>query len=193
MDILGIFHMFRNEAEGISRWARSEHLLQTELDRWRRTLADLRKDTHNIVRNVNRFVDAICTSGASSGIRAIALDIEHQGTKIVDILENCQADLRADIDLLESRRGIAQAEGVNRLTELAFIYIPLTFVSSLFSMQIHELERGVPLSTFIYACIVATTTSYSLRLLIRSRSFANARRKVGSNIREYFDRVRWRQ
>ena len=44
--------------------------------------------------------------------------------------------LHAAISLIESIRGIAEAEGVSKLTELAFIFIPLSFSASFFSMPI---------------------------------------------------------
>ena len=48
------------------------------------------------------------------------------------------------MSLLESKRDIEEAEGVSRLTELAFFFIPTTFAASLFSMQVWELEESPP-------------------------------------------------
>ncbi|KAF2112533.1 hypothetical protein BDV96DRAFT_579863 [Lophiotrema nucula] len=89
------------------------------------------------------------------------------------------------MSLLESKRSIKEAESVTRLTELAFIFIPLTFVSSLFSMQIQELSNGVPLRTFIIAAVVAIFVLYGTRIWIRSHIFAIFRSKLMSRARSW--------
>ncbi|KAF1963570.1 hypothetical protein CC80DRAFT_9077 [Byssothecium circinans] len=89
------------------------------------------------------------------------------------------------MSLLESRRGIAQAEGVTRLTELAFIFIPLSFVASTFSMQIHELEPRVPLADFIIVSVVTTLVIYSVRVLVSTGPFKRAKRAVMAKARKY--------
>jgi Mg2+ and Co2+ transporter CorA len=44
--------------------------------------------------------------------------------------------LMASMSIAESERAIVQGTAVARLTELAFIFIPLNFACSFFSMQI---------------------------------------------------------
>ena len=45
--------------------------------------------------------------------------------------------LMSTMSILESERAIAQAEVVMRLTDLAFFFIPLAFVASVFGMNIN--------------------------------------------------------
>ncbi|KAI9670067.1 MAG: hypothetical protein M1817_004547 [Caeruleum heppii] len=49
--------------------------------------------------------------------------------------------LVSSAQLAESQKGIAQARQVHSLTRLAFFFIPMTFVASVFSMSVAELQR----------------------------------------------------
>jgi Mg2+ and Co2+ transporter CorA len=44
--------------------------------------------------------------------------------------------LMSTMSIVESQRAIAQAEVVSKLTQLAFFFIPLTFIGTLFGMNI---------------------------------------------------------
>ena len=50
----------------------------------------------------------------------------------------------------ESREAMAQAEGVAKLTRLAFIFIPLSLVTSVFGMNFTELNTGSELSIWVF-------------------------------------------
>ena len=92
--------------------------------------------------------------------------------------------LMANMSIAESQRGIAEAESVTKLTELAFFFIPLTFSASLFSMQIKEISAAtLSVTAFLAVAIVITACSYALRLFIRSESFTEFRRYCASEIR----------
>ena len=51
-------------------------------------------------------------------------------------------DLRASISISESRKSMVQAERLGRLTFLAFIFVPLSFTTSFFGMNVIQLEHG---------------------------------------------------
>jgi Mg2+ and Co2+ transporter CorA len=70
---------------------------------------------------------------------------------------------------VDSRRSITEAECVSKLTELAFVFIPLSFVASLFSMQVHELDGGVPLYQFAPVAISVVVVAYIVRLASEAR------------------------
>lgn len=77
--------------------------------------------------------------------------------------------LLTTMSLVESKRGIAEAESVTRLTELAFFFIPLTFSATVFSMQVKELNASVtPISTFIILAASITIGSYAQRLAMHN-------------------------
>jgi hypothetical protein len=107
--------------------------------------------------------------------------------KIHSTADACKAlehSLRAELSLLESKRGIEEAESVSRLTELAFIFIPITFAASLFSMQVQELaDTPPPAYAFVITAIVAVTVSYGLRLVQRSALVNNLIRTTANQIR----------
>jgi hypothetical protein len=56
--------------------------------------------------------------------------------------------LVSSVRLLESRKGIDQARQVHSLTRLAFLFIPMGFVASLFSMNVSELKTNPPIWLF---------------------------------------------
>lgn len=86
----------------------------------------------------------------------------------MDLIDRSSQSLLAEMQIADSRRGIAEAESVSKLTELAFVFIPLSFVASLFSMQIHELDGGVPVYQFALVAIAIVIAAYAVRLSIRS-------------------------
>lgn len=53
-----------------------------------------------------------------------------------DRTERSFSALMSSIAIVESQRAISQAESISRLTELAFLFIPLGFATSTFGMQI---------------------------------------------------------
>ncbi|KAB5584717.1 hypothetical protein GE09DRAFT_1067956 [Coniochaeta sp. 2T2.1] len=56
----------------------------------------------------------------------------------------------------ESQKAIAQAEGVAKLTTLAFFFVPLSFTTSIFGMNF-ELSDGNHLSMWVW-CLTAAGT-----------------------------------
>jgi hypothetical protein len=65
--------------------------------------------------------------------------------------------------LAESRKSIEMTDGVKVLTQLAFIFIPLTFSATIFGINVREFGTGdLPISAFIVAAIVVTASSMLL-------------------------------
>lgn len=65
--------------------------------------------------------------------------------------------LMSSMSVLEARRSIEQAERAQRLTLLAFIYIPLSFVTGVFGMNVKEIN-GSPLSLSVFFAVLAIAT-----------------------------------
>ena len=78
--------------------------------------------------------------------------------------------------LLDSSRSIAEARMVAKLTELAFAFIPLTFACSIFSMQVTELQNGVPFWTFLVTAVGMGMITYVVRLVLQSNTLSKLRR-----------------
>ncbi|KAF1815828.1 hypothetical protein P152DRAFT_479691 [Eremomyces bilateralis CBS 781.70] len=94
--------------------------------------------------------------------------------------------LRVELDILERRRSIEQAESVAKLTELAFIFIPLTYAASLFSMQIREVQDSTPtLSIFVGVSLGLLCTAYVVRLSLRSKITLSVLDRFVKNVRGF--------
>lgn len=83
-------------------------------------------------------------------------DVLEDGYRLeLEMRERIQVHVAA-MSLEESRKGIQQANSVGRLTQLAFLFIPLTFTTGVFGMNIESLKDGAPLWKF---WVTATTIS----------------------------------
>ncbi|KAF3206368.1 hypothetical protein TWF192_003662 [Orbilia oligospora] len=70
--------------------------------------------------------------------------VQEEVIELREILKETSALVSAQESIYEARRSVAQAESVNQLTRLAFIFIPLTFATSVFGMNIGEWQDNVP-------------------------------------------------
>ncbi|UPK94776.1 hypothetical protein LCI18_005711 [Fusarium solani-melongenae] len=61
----------------------------------------------------------------------------------------------------ESQRAIVQAEGIIKLTGLAFFFVPLTFTTSIFGMNFKEITEGSQLSIWVWGIMVFISLSFS--------------------------------
>lgn len=61
----------------------------------------------------------------------------------------------------ESQRAISQAEGVAKLTILAFFFVPISFTTSIFGMNFTELSEGNRLSIWIWAVTAVVSLAFS--------------------------------
>lgn len=97
----------------------------------------------------------------------ILRDIQNALEKV----NNAYASLRAEMSIMEARRSMEEAESVSKLTELAFIFIPLSFTASLFSMQVDVLHssEGVPFKYFLITATSLIAFAYATRLIARSK------------------------
>lgn len=101
----------------------------------------------------------------------------------IELIERCSSSLLSEMQIVDSRRSIAEAESISKLTELAFVFVPLSFVASLFSMQIHELSGGVPGHTFALVAILFVLAAYAVRLSIRSARLVDYQTAVSLRLR----------
>lgn len=57
----------------------------------------------------------------------------------------------------ESQKAISQAEGVAKLTTLAFFFVPLSFTTSVFGLNFRELSDGNHLILWVWSITAAGT------------------------------------
>ncbi|KAI5849898.1 hypothetical protein BZA05DRAFT_419697 [Tricharina praecox] len=77
--------------------------------------------------------------------------------------------LMSTMSIIESRNAVSQGESISKLTELAFIFIPLSFATSFFGMEIKEWEVNKPrIGHFWGFASGLLLGAYFIRLAIRS-------------------------
>ncbi|KAF7593471.1 hypothetical protein BBP40_011477 [Aspergillus hancockii] len=114
-----------------------------------------------------------------------ALNLSQEMDQMLGRLQDTSASLTSNMGLLDSRRSIEEAHAVSRLTELAFIFIPLSFSTSVFGMQVQSFANPAPLWKFFVVAVVVTTFAYLMRLTMRSQWLANSKMKVKADVRQY--------
>ncbi|KAM0720897.1 hypothetical protein Q7P37_003182 [Cladosporium fusiforme] len=180
-DTQAFFRSVELVLDDISHDSLDDFHMTHRLSEWRRMMAEFEIEVPQIALRLERFVDIVY---GGSPDRVLPNDVEdllhavRQGAERTSArLSDAYADLRADMQFTESRRSIEENRTVTRLTELAFIFIPLSFCSSLFSMSIHELEDGVPLWIYIVTALMMMALAYSVRLLVESQFSAKITRR----------------
>lgn len=108
--------------------------------------------------------------------------------RMTERLRTTSASLASNMALLDSRRSIDEAHAVTRLTELAFIFIPLSFAATVFGMQIEPFANPVPLWYFFVVAVVVTSFSYLMRIVMRSQWFNQMKSEMKYEIRKYAER-----
>ncbi|KAK3299816.1 uncharacterized protein B0H64DRAFT_447737 [Chaetomium fimeti] len=78
-------------------------------------------------------------------------------------LEGTYQVLMSSMSILESEKAIEQAEVVTRLTNLAFFFIPLTFVSGLFGMNLNEFDKQLTVAMWVGISLGVTAAAYFIR------------------------------
>ncbi len=84
-----------------------------------------------------------------------------QSAKTKDLLEKHMQRQVASLSLVESRKSIQMTNSVTLLTRLAFVFIPLSFSTSLFGINVRELGTGtVSISAFVGTAIAVTGSTF---------------------------------
>jgi len=157
-----------------------DSLVQRNVDRWRRLLnryeADLRHmegSLHAFAESLRSIANAYLTSTVAeiehSTVRKLLAQLDQRILSVRRRTESADKWLLTTMSLVESKRSIAEAENITKLTEMAFFFIPLTFAATVFSMQVKELNASVtPISTFVILAASITIGSYALRLAMHN-------------------------
>ncbi|PMB69252.1 hypothetical protein BM221_003890 [Beauveria bassiana] len=113
-------------------------------------------------------------SSSSSSDAAIAEELE----MLIQDVQALQRRAESTLNVLASSMGLSQSSlvidqtsGINKLTELAFFFVPLSFITSVFSMQVQELTSAPPrMWTWGLALSLVFLATYLMRILLRSPS-----------------------
>ncbi|MCJ1382414.1 hypothetical protein MMC17_005527 [Xylographa soralifera] len=82
---------------------------------------------------------------AEAAANAILKDYEYLLSRTVALSERCRRGMTvimSNATIAESKRAIAQAEEVTKLTRLAFLFIPVSFTTSFFGMNLAPVVGG---------------------------------------------------
>ncbi|KAK0622762.1 hypothetical protein B0T14DRAFT_152819 [Immersiella caudata] len=166
-----------------------ERQMQDSLSHWRTLLSRAQSELPTLASSLHEFFlfpyhQSPVPLQPPPSLTASLSDLESRIRSLSARATQTHTSLLSEMSLLSSRRSISEAESVSRLTELAFLFIPMTFAASLFSMQIRELaDAPPPLFAFIIAAVVAVVVSYLLRAVQASVGFAEMKRKMEERMR----------
>jgi Mg2+ and Co2+ transporter CorA len=114
--------------------------------------------------------------------KEILHDYEYLLTRAMAISEKCNRGMQVvmnNASIEESRKAINQAEGVAILTRLAFVFMPLNYVSAVFGMNFSQFGQG-PLSLWIWPAVSIPVLLISI-VLVRTNVIDTFRRSFRSN------------
>ena len=86
--------------------------------------------------------------------------------------------LMSSISVRDSQLSIEQSQRAARLTQLAFIYAPLSFVASIFGMNVREIN-ATGLSIWVFFVTLAITVVMTVGIFGLFRTRGNKRKKEG--------------
>ncbi|KAM5347832.1 hypothetical protein ACJ41O_007656 [Fusarium nematophilum] len=113
---------------------------------------------------------------SSTGLRSRCPELSEELDELISDLRSLQTRCEQTLNLViasttvaQSTTVIDQTSGINKLTELAFFFIPLSFITSVFSMQVAELTETPPkLWTWGLSLTLVFTVTYLIRSTLRS-------------------------
>lgn len=188
-DVTGFLHFVSNILEEIRASLADEFILRRRIGHWRRLMVRLQTELPAIQASITTFIRFVYEFDLipPQGLPQVLDDMQDQLSALIEGNQEAYRNLRAEMALLESKKGISQAESISELTELGFFFVPLTCAASMFSMQVNELSGAVPLYSFVIAAIITLSCAYFFRLVLRSSRLGQLKREQFSKIRERGD------
>ncbi|KAK0634135.1 cora-like Mg2+ transporter protein-domain-containing protein [Immersiella caudata] len=85
-------------------------------------------------------------------------------------IDNVFQSLMSAMSIVESQKAIQQAEGVSKLTQLAFFFIPISFVATVFGMNVIEFTEKLNWMAWLFTSFGVLAATY---LVLYRKEFAN--------------------
>lgn len=194
-DTLALLKQLRHSLDEMDAEILNDERMEERLALWRQLISRAQKELPEFAASTRPFV-AFMMKIDPGGVYEESLGNDPDETlNLQTLLEDIQsmterlrvtsASLTSNMALLDSRRSIDEAHAVTRLTELAFIFIPLSFAASVFGMQIEPLASPVPIWWFFVVAVAATGCSYSMRIVMRSHWLTRMKIEMRADIRKY--------
>ena len=99
---------------------------------------------------------------------ALERDVEHLVGRCERLARSCELSttfLVSSMQLIESQKGIIQAGQVQRLTQLAFLFIPISLLAAVFGMNVAEYK--IPSKIWVFFLIAAVLFGVTCFMLSR--------------------------
>ncbi|KAF2995702.1 hypothetical protein E8E13_003855 [Curvularia kusanoi] len=186
-DTNSLIEIIRTSLQTIRKGTLDEDLMQKRVKFWRGLMHELNFSLGVLeaeLREFEQFAKEAFVMRPGSSCAHLAQATRQALRGCLSLVDSSSQSLLAEMQIADSRRGIIETESVSKLTELAFVFIPLSFCASLFSMQIHELDGGVPVYVFILVAIGFVLMAYIVRLTIRSSRLIEYKIETMNRIRE---------
>ncbi|KAI5844931.1 hypothetical protein BZA05DRAFT_438756 [Tricharina praecox] len=166
--------------DGIDASLSDHFVVSRRLPEWRRLWCNWRgllADLESTAQRTTSLIDTLAI-GPESGydeLRQLKIGLaacEKDRKRLERRVESSFQALMSTMSIIESRNAVSQGESISKLTELAFIFIPLSFATSFFGMEIKEWEATKPqLWQFWTVSCGLLLVAYLIRLTIRSTRF----------------------
>ena len=192
LDLLQLMRLALEEVE----LASTDNVLQERALHWRYRLDQFRTQLIVLGGSLQAFAEFVQADAAGEGkpsspdvetspMDYLLLNVLDEIKLVKERITQAYTSLTSKVQISDSHRSIAEAETVTRLTELAFLFIPLSFATSIFGMQI--IDGSTPTSTYIAVAVALTSAAYLLRFFIHrtTERRSEAVRKVRNNITAY--------
>ncbi|KAF8432085.1 hypothetical protein BGX38DRAFT_1227080 [Terfezia claveryi] len=201
----GVFQSLNEVLDKIDSEISINAVLQECINGWRHILGAWRKQLINDKARIDATIQIIedfdineCTCDSVTGSKRkycqrkdiVALKTSYGELltclmSLIERIERSFAAIMSSMSILESQRAISQAASVNRLTELAFIFIPLSFGNSIFGMQIPAWSANYTPSLWFAISGGLIGGAYMLRIIVRARLVSAIGEHISLSIRRY--------
>ena len=194
-DTMGLLRLMRLAVAKIDVASSDTELQETALH-WRCQLDEFRALLLELEGFFRSFVGFLHGGGSAlSKVSSPALDSDpigyllHDGLHEIEVhkqrISQVYSSLTSKTQISDSHRSITEAETVTRLTELAFLFIPLSFSTSIFGMQF--INGSTRSTTYIAVAIALTSAAYILRFIIdrTTEQRANLKKSIRGRITAY--------
>ncbi|RPA84522.1 hypothetical protein BJ508DRAFT_412596 [Ascobolus immersus RN42] len=174
------FDRVRELLDSIGASASLDEVVIDNIDIWRDCFARLELFLSTSKLQLENIEESLNKPSTSTNVDASALalvqNLEKSCSVLYERLNRVSQTVLSTISVLESKEAINEAHAVTRLTELAFIFIPLSFASSVFGMDVLEWEPHKPsIKAFFTLSASLLVCAYLARILLRSSRIKNVK------------------
>ena len=113
-----------------------DKVIQTHISTWRERLGRWRKESFHHMFLFTSIATVGTLSMAYTNEVAKLNDINNNMDRLSDRVKSTFETIMSTMTILENHRAMTQAVTVTKLTQLAFLFIPATFIASLFGANI---------------------------------------------------------